>query len=76
MEAWVDTLVKGQEEVIRIVRENLRVQRERQEATGRIPEFPVGTYVLVEHVNNLRRRWKTTDTIFFRTGQVLWFSFV
>ena len=58
MEAWVDTLVKGQEEVIRIVRENLRVQKERQEATGRdemIPEFPVGTYVLVEHVNNLRR---------------------
>jgi hypothetical protein len=58
MDAWVESLVKGQDEVVRVVKENLREQKERHEARVRgevVPEFPVGSYVLVEHVNNLRR---------------------
>jgi transposase InsO family protein len=59
MNSWVDSLVKGQKEIVDLVRMNLEKQKEKHLARseGReITEFEIGSYVLVEHIqSNLRR---------------------
>jgi hypothetical protein len=65
MNGWVDSLVKGQREIVDPVRINLEKQKEKHLARneGReITEFEIGSYVLVEHVqSNLRRGPKSSS---------------
>jgi hypothetical protein len=58
MDSWVRTLKEGQEMISAIVRRNLQEQKEKhlaKKSQANYTEFGVGTLVLVEHVNQLRR---------------------
>jgi len=59
MDSWVQSLIRGQEEIVKLVKSNLEKQRERhlqRKERKNFTEFEVGSYVLVEHLqSNLRR---------------------
>jgi hypothetical protein len=63
MDVWVNSLIKGQREIVQLVRIYLEKQKAKHLARneGReITEFEIGSYVLVEHVqSNLRRGHKS-----------------
>ena len=59
MDSWINSLIQGQQSIISLVQKNLGKQRERhltQVMGGEVVEFPIGSFVLVEHTqSNLRR---------------------
>jgi hypothetical protein len=59
MDDWIQSLINGQEIIVKLVQDNLENQRTRhiaERSDRNFTEFEIGSYVLVEHVqSNLRR---------------------
>jgi hypothetical protein len=59
MGSWINSLIQEQQNIISLVQENLEKLRERHLTRvlgGEVVEFPIGSFVLVEHSqSNLRR---------------------
>lgn len=73
MSQWMGDLIQGQQTIMELVKKNLDKQREKhveKQINPDFTEFPIDSYVLVEHVGNTLRRGPKSKLFPFLKGPV------
>jgi hypothetical protein len=71
MDSWIESLQRGQREIITKVQKNIEKEKDKCVARSmgiEITEFEVGSFVLVEHVQNKLRRGPDSKLLPFLKG--------